>query len=197
MTELQFRDDIHEYRAGGIVLPSVTEILKATGVADDWSYVDPYYADRGTRVHDAMASTCLGFPPGDLDADVAPFYETGLEFLWKYQPEPLHVEHRMYDVEPPVAGTADLIAKILGKANAEYLTLIDWKAGDLRSYYDTQAAAYVDLARRNGIEVERAWVVSLKGDSPKVREVDLDVQLVIWRHTLEKYHGGNHASNQG
>lgn len=190
MSELQFNAAGHEYSVGGVVLPSVTEILKATGIADDFSGVDAYYADRGHRVHEVVAAALLGFGLRISDSDEMQFAESFREFRNYYDPEPLYVEHRMHDLEPPVAGTVDFIGTLPGALNGD-MWVLDWKAGDYRSYYATQAAAYFALARLEGVNVERAGVVSLKENPPRIREVDLDVQLVIWRHALEKYHGGS------
>lgn len=188
---LTFDANTHTYRVGEIVPPSVTEVLKATGVADDFSGVDPYYAERGHRMHDIAAAELMGFKSNGVDPDLVPFVQSFHEFIFRFDPEPLHVEHRMHTLKPPCAGTADFIGSIYNIFDIDgppRLWLLDWKAGQYRPYYDTQVTAYTWLARRNGIEVERAGVVSLKENPPRIRECDLEVQTVVWERALELFH---------
>lgn len=50
---LTFEEETHSFTANGKVIPSVTTILKKTGMTPDYSFVDPWYAQRGTYIHKA------------------------------------------------------------------------------------------------------------------------------------------------
>jgi len=50
---LTFEEETHTFTANGKVVPSVTTVLKKAGMTPDYSFVDPWYAQRGTYIHRA------------------------------------------------------------------------------------------------------------------------------------------------
>ena len=50
---LTFEEETHTFTANGKVIPSVTTVLKKAGMTPDYSFVDPWYAQRGTYIHRA------------------------------------------------------------------------------------------------------------------------------------------------
>jgi hypothetical protein len=62
---LTFDEEHHIFTVNGKVIPSVTTILKKAGMTPDYSFVDPWYAQRGTYVHKATEL----WEKGTLDED--------------------------------------------------------------------------------------------------------------------------------
>jgi hydroxymethylpyrimidine pyrophosphatase-like HAD family hydrolase len=62
---LTFDEEHHIFTVNGKVIPSVTTILKRMGMTPDYSFVDPWYAQRGTYIHKATEL----WENGTLDED--------------------------------------------------------------------------------------------------------------------------------
>lgn len=62
---LYFGRDTHTFAANGEPLISVTTVLKQAGMTPDYSFVDPWYAQRGTYIHKATEL----WENGTLDED--------------------------------------------------------------------------------------------------------------------------------
>ena len=64
----EFDEMDHIYRIDGQIIPSITQILKSSGIADT-RYYTPQTAERGTAVHEA----CQFYDEDDLDMEsIAP-----------------------------------------------------------------------------------------------------------------------------
>jgi len=62
---LTFDEEHHIFTVNGKVIPSVTTVLKRMGMTPDYSFVDPWYAQRGTYIHKATEL----WENGTLDED--------------------------------------------------------------------------------------------------------------------------------
>ena len=108
--DLQFREDGHEYRLNGVLVPSVTQVLKPI---TDYSHVDPDQLERarqeGVAIHRMVELDARGrLAVSRLPEWIRPFYdglqrckrETGMVVF--------HSEHRVYHPVHRYAGTLDL-----------------------------------------------------------------------------------------
>lgn len=123
--ELTFDEAGHIYRLNGLVIPSVTTLMKP--LSDDfYRTVDPDVLDRaarrGTAIHNAVENfTTFGIQ--DIAPQYAGYFQSFLQWWELRKPEPLAMEHRVYHKILRYAGTADLICVIGGR-----LTLVDYKS---------------------------------------------------------------------
>lgn len=62
---LLFDEEHHIFTVEGAVIPSVTTVLKRAGMTPDYSFLDPWYAQRGTYIHKATEL----WENGTLDED--------------------------------------------------------------------------------------------------------------------------------
>lgn len=107
---LEFDEPSHTYRVGGLVVPSVTQVLRPL---IDLSGIPPAVLeakrDLGTRVHAA----CQFDAEGDLDEatvedDVAPYLEAWRRFLADTGAVVMASERRVFHTLYRYAGTLDL-----------------------------------------------------------------------------------------
>ena len=95
---LVFRADTHQYFWNGELVPSVTQILNDVGLWPDYGQLDPWYADRGSKVHKAVALWERGRLNIDkLDNEICPYLESYK--LWKlaFGYKPSVIEQPMYN----------------------------------------------------------------------------------------------------
>ena len=137
---LTFDEAKHEYRVGGIRLPSVTEILEAVGVID-YSYLPmstrDWALERGSNVH---LATQLN-DEGDLDestlGELEPYVAAWRQF--KAETGFFHTafEQRVHSQKFGYAGTLDRIGRIQGQD-----ALVDIKTTRAEKWVRLQTAAY-------------------------------------------------------
>jgi hypothetical protein len=131
---IDFNPAKHEYRDGGTVIPSVTQILKTAGIIDDRFYT-VQARDRGTNAH----SLCEQYAKGKCVDATVPYVNAFA--LWKAETgaETLSVEttidHSIDGLR--YCGRYDLLAEIRGKP-----VLIDIKTGYPAAWHSIQMAAY-------------------------------------------------------
>jgi hypothetical protein len=106
---LTYRDDIHEYRFNGEVVPSVTKIISPlydfTGISKE---VLEAKAFLGSVVHKACELIDLGTMPDDWDAGIAlPYVNAYRLFLHECKPEWHGIEERVFHPIHKYAGTLD------------------------------------------------------------------------------------------
>lgn len=122
--ELEFIEGTHTYKLNGIVVPSVTTLMKPLSqkvYGDTDPDVLARAAARGTAVHQACENYAL-FGIDDCPTEFAGYFE-GFKKWWnKKKPVVLGTECRVYHKQHGYAGTCDLICQI-GSA----VTLVDYK----------------------------------------------------------------------
>lgn len=172
VSALSFDADRHEYRFGDQLVPSVTQILHATGVATDFeelaalgpriSLAIGYKRALGTAVH----ADCHAFDDHDLDASaderVQPYLQAWATFRENLHVEPEARERRVFNPLYFYAGTLDGVFRIGPKR-----VLIDIKIGDPEdagAAFQTAAyeAAYL-IDHPDDLITER-WAVQLLPD---------------------------------
>ena len=85
---IQFNEERHEYSVDGVIVPSVSEILKPLTV-DTVEKAKPWLrdiaADRGTRIHQATMLMDYG-EDVEIDADIEGYIKAYQRFLDDYNP---------------------------------------------------------------------------------------------------------------
>ncbi len=138
---ITFSPELHEYRADGRLLTSVTTILKAVGFYDSHQFTDPKHKLIGSAVH----KVCQLIDTGRYDADatheeIRPFGEAYKRFAADTGFKGLFWEQGFGDPKMGIAGTFDVI----GQADGEYW-LCDFKKGGCPDLVCVQLAAYESL----------------------------------------------------
>ena len=182
---LSFDPAVHEYRANGRLVPSVTQILEAVGLID-YSYLPwptrQMALDRGRAVHEAIALDLAG----DLDEESAD--EIGIlgcvraaraarAALGIVTPDA--VEERVYHPTLDYAGTLDLRAGNI---------VIDWKTNHAEYWVRFQLAAYAaclaaskgSATHWDGALVRRICVELHEDATYRILEIPTDSWLDDW-----------------
>lgn len=131
---LTFDDATHTYELDGAVVPSVTQILRASGVVDFSAVPGDTLAaalDRGTAVHRALHYHA----EGDFDVDgfyrefpeYAGYLRSGVLLLDSSRVRTVLCERRVASRKHRFAGTIDWLGYIDGQA-----AILDWSTGDAR-----------------------------------------------------------------
>lgn len=181
-TEVTFDESTHQYTCGGVIVPSVTQILKAAGLYPDFSKIDPevmeWKRNLGTQVHAATELDDMD-NLGDYD-----FQIDGYLFAWrKFKAEtgftPMHIEQRVYHKQHKYAGTLDRIG-VFGSRGA----LVDIKTGqaDLITV-GPQTAAYAEAFGYNG----KRCAVQLMDGKYKMVECKNKMDWQIFLNCLNLY----------
>jgi hypothetical protein len=182
---LAFDEDKHEYRAGGFVMPSVTQVIRAS--VTGWG-ANPWYLQRGTAVHMAIRyhlegrlnweewskdlhDTLDAVVDGTLDTSKADAIINRTKAAAKFltdQPslEVKGTEVRLYSKLLHFAGTIDVdFDDIAAMGATRFTVLADWKGTIEPGACDAQVGAYSILYKENfGIEVKRAVAVETRSD---------------------------------
>jgi len=119
---IDFNEDKHEYSVGGVVIPSVSEILaplSADRYKDINQSVLAQAAARGTAVHEACEAIDYGLDP-EVDPSIEGYVRAYFDFIRDYTPKWESIEQivgyvRYIGDNPLYAGTVDRYGKIDGK----------------------------------------------------------------------------------
>jgi hypothetical protein len=146
---LVFDDLDHRYELDGVTVPSVTQVLTASGLID-FSQIPPFVREaaleRGRKVHQAIhyyneRDLDLAQFAGDFPLYM-PFVQAWINFQQQRRFVPVLNELRVASRRHQVAGTLDCLGVLDGSA-----VLLDFKTGrpgDVAA--DLQTAAYLALA---------------------------------------------------
>lgn len=149
LAALTFDAEPHQYTLDGKPVPSVTGILKASGLIDfsgiPWSTLEAA-RERGTLVHTAVHY----YNEGDLNEDqfratfpaYAPYLDAWIAFLKQRHFVPILNEHRIASRRLEIAGTLDCLGVLDGRG-----ALVDFATGRPEDVAkDLQTSAYYALA---------------------------------------------------
>lgn len=119
MDGLDFRDDIHEYRYRGALVPSVTQILAPLS-AIEYRGVDAAVLDRAATLGKAVHKMIELDLRNDLDVDslgdeLQPYYTAWKSFQTLSGFECELSEQRVYSKRYGYAGTLDLAGRLNGR----------------------------------------------------------------------------------
>jgi hypothetical protein len=156
----------HTYRRGGVVLPSVTQVLKWDGLYD-LSMVDPEIleakAEIGNRIHEAIL---VGFhqagKPLPVTDPTIGIYCRGYEQALRYLALEVYETELVIVGEEGYAGTLDILGRLAG----------EWAIGDLKSTsklnkraLELQTAAYAHaVGEARGITITQRFGLHLRRD---------------------------------
>jgi hypothetical protein len=135
-----FDESTHTYTLeNGVVLPSVTTVLKAEGYyGDAVKYFTEFSRDRGTYVHKIVQYHLEGCLDVDsIDAALMGYYEAWLKFECESTFKPTIIETSMVSDRIGFAGTPDLIGTF-----SNHESIIDIKSGIVGPVVGLQTAAY-------------------------------------------------------
>ena len=143
---IEFDPIRHEYREGGVRLPSVTEALKRVGLLDTGGF-SRKSADFGTAVHEATALIDLGQKTVEEYEDDPMYRYLKAWELFKeiHHPVILEVEQIVGGVEVGCAGTLDRLALFPWDPRP---CVIDLKTGKTKLWHPVQLAGYCYAAQK-------------------------------------------------
>lgn len=167
MPGLEFDEASHEYRFGGRVVPSVTQVLETVGISDFSMVPEPVLdaaQKRGTAVHKA----CWYDDQDDLDeSSVDPSILGYLNGWRKFRAETgftaEQIEQRIYCPTNVYAGTPDRV----GEMNVLGRVLVDIKTGGESPSWPIQLAAYMKALVGHGSPFHRLVVQVTSGGTYK------------------------------
>lgn len=180
---LEYDDETHTYIVDGLIVPSVTQILKVK-FGNKYEYVKrdvlEAAAERGTAIHKAVENYCKGGVPTCQEAK---------NFRWlKYQYDFNVLENEapiiiFKDDTPVAAGRLDLVIDI-----GEYTAIADIKT---TSTLDKEYLAYqLNLYRLGymqsyGIQVHELYGVHLRENIRKIHRIPVNDRIAY--SIIEEY----------
>ncbi len=147
MRDLSFDEASHTYRLGGVIVPSVTQVLKILDDSFDRVPLDVLEAARefGQHVHKAVELDSTGQLDEDsLDPALAEYVAGWRKFLKDRKATVIASEVRVASRRLRYAGTLDAIIETNGVE-----ILVDIKSGAVPSSVGPQTAAYEFAARES------------------------------------------------
>lgn len=144
MIDLTFDAVNHRYFADGVLVPSVTQILSDVGLWPDYSRFDSWYAERGTKIHKAVALFDRGRLDWDkLDHHIIGFIQSYSKWKEQFGYVPFQSETPMYNAKLKYAGTPDSYGKFNKNAKQLHIPrLVDVKGGAPCIFFGLQLAGY-------------------------------------------------------
>lgn len=196
---LAFNADRHEYRADGVIVPSVTTVVKPLG--RDYTPADEYAveriadaAERGTILHDYIAYRLQGGKRKDYEMphDYEEFADAVDEWLLLNELHPLNIETPMTDGK--VAGTPDLVCEWRGM-----ICILDYKFVRQmdKSKVCGQLGGYMALCEANGIFIDELYAVQFQRGEYTVYPVNPDDAARMWQAALAVYNEKNYKHPSG
>lgn len=197
---LTFTHETHEYRVDGRVVPSVTQILKATLVAVDFDELAGFSSRLGQAIDEkralgqALHADAHAFDDNDLDwatvhVDVLPYLEAWRRFRADKRLAPQVRERRLYHPALGYAGTLDGVFVTPGLKRV----LVDIKTGDPEDSGCRYQTAGYQLAYAIDHEdvIDERWAVQLVPDRAvpyRVTRYDDWRDFDTWRAIVATYY---------
>lgn len=201
MADLAFDAFLHEYRVGGVLVPSVTQILDP--LLELWR-VDPVVLKAaalfGTNVHLACHLWNLGqLDPGSLDPPLVPYLTGWQRFVAASGFRLTMSEPKVYHSKLRYAGGPDAVGVMPRLRALDQSALIDIKSGVLPITVGPQTAAYVAaLEDQFDVKIQRRLCVQLSDVEPFYTVTPLsdpsDFSLFVSALNVHKFKVKHHAS---
>jgi hypothetical protein len=154
---LIFDGTLHRFTSDGVLVPSVSQVLRAGGLIDTQWYNDEHSA-RGTRVHALISNLITGGAGHTLaEPDDAGYLVALALFQRTHRPRPLLVEHPLHDPQR-LAGLVDFYGTI---DEQDLAVILDWKTGAYQWWHEAQTEGYAHLLRTIHRPVHRRATVHL------------------------------------
>jgi len=193
--ELVFNDETHTYSLNGIVLPSVTQVLKAAGLIN-LDFIDKNLlaakADLGKKVHTATElyddNTLM---LDNLDPVLNNYLMQWVKFKIDFGFEPTDSEVMLHHKLFRYAGRIDRAGWISTRQFTGKV-LIDIKSGAKHHSHAIQTAAYMELYnsdKKPADRIRRRYCVYLTPDSYQVQEYNnpTDKNVFLSALTITNY----------
>lgn len=158
----------------GTPVPSVTQILKATGVSADFSHVDPLVLERKRLIGQAAHAATHYWDQGDLArgsiaAEVEPYLAAWTFFRGERRFVPELLETVVYSRAHHFIGRFDRLGWVDAKTPQARRVMVDIKLGDPdAAAADLQLAGYLEALREEQPDVRtepiERWSVRLLDD---------------------------------
>lgn len=134
---ITFNAQLHQYSEDGVVLPSVSQVLRTAGLIDTrWQI--PAAAAFGCRVHEATAAFDRGEKLfRDFDSSIGPYLVGWWMFRETQAMRVLEIEKIIGSISLGYAGTLDRLVEMDGER-----WVVDLKTGSSRPWHRLQLAAY-------------------------------------------------------
>ena len=172
MGELIYEEATHEYKEGGVVLRSVTQIIKDAGLIDlNWIDKDllAEKADLGNKVHKTTELYDMGsLNTEELHPALRSYLDGWIKFRSDYNFVPQDIELQLFHKTYRYAGRIDRTGLLLKE-----LTLLDIKSGIAQKSNALQTAAYAELYnqdKKKSEQIKRRMIVYLSPDGYKIEE---------------------------
>lgn len=161
---LTFEPEPHIYRFRGVVVPSVTQVLEASGVVD-YSYLPPamrkFALQRGSLIHLATQYDDEGdLDLTALDETLVPYVHAWRAFRRDTCFEPEVIEERVYDPNRNYAGSLDRAGFYLNRRRV----VVDLKSNNAEAWVALQLAAYAQAFEPDQAALLDRVCVELHGD---------------------------------
>lgn len=180
LPELTFEETSHTYRLDGLIIPSVTTLMKPLSEAY-YGGIDAKVlnraADRGTSVHSAIDLYCR-FGIIDIEPELEGYFEAFKAWFKDYDVKPYATETRTYNKSLLYAGTVDMSCSERGVD-----TLADFKttAGFSAMLCGVQLEAYDRAQESHGVKYQNRAIIQLKNDGTYCRHTDFPPRTECWR----------------
>ena len=180
--DLEFIESSHTYLYRGVIIPSVTQLMKRSSEAHYKGISEQRLAiaaNRGTRVHQAIYEyETLGLMT--TDEEVKPYLTEYIIAKARHKFQPLAQEFML--TSGLFAGTLDMLAEYKGMQ-----VIIDLKATSVlnKSLAEIQLAGYVELCEYNGIGVNDTYILHLTKDKHKLHKITPN--FTEWTRLVEEY----------
>lgn len=169
---LTFDAEAHVYRWGGLVVPSVTQVIERVGLVD---YSAPWFTAKAQHYGQVLHKACALIDAGVLDsATVDPRIKLDVDAYLKFRSllgpvEVLLVEQPLYSRIYGYAGTPDVAFRSL---RTKRVMVVDRKRGVADKTCAAQTAGYGQLVSENyGVPlslIDRAALHRLNEGEPKM-----------------------------
>ena len=160
---LTYNDIKHEYQLDGMIIPSVTQVLKGAGLVN-LDFIDKDLlaekADLGHKVHSTTELYDLGtLDLFSLHPTLSNYLDSWVKFRKDFNFQPTEIELKLHHELYRFAGTVDRI----GTMNNE-LILLDIKSGKKFRTHEVQTAAYkllFDQGKKKTEKIKKRYAVYL------------------------------------
>lgn len=190
---LSFTEENHEYKFDGIVVPSVTQVIKGAGLVN-FDYVSKELleekADLGSKVHKTTELYDMGILDLDeLHPTLKAYLDGWINFKKDFGFTHTEIETEYYHPKYKFAGRLDRVGMINGK-----LSIVDIKSGAKHKSHSIQTAAYQLLYdfKPKKEQIKKRYAVYLSETGYKVEEHTnvTDRNIFLAALTIFNYKGG-------
>ena len=180
LPELTFEEDSHTYRLDGLIIPSVTTLMKPLSQAY-YGGIDAKVlgqaADRGSAVHSAI-DLYSKYGVIDIEPELEGYFEAFRAWAKDFEVKPYATETRTYNRSLLYAGTVDMSCSEKGVD-----TLADFKttASFSPMLCGVQLEAYDRAQESHGVKYQNRVIIQLKKDGTYRRHTDFHPRAECWR----------------